>query len=331
MTTISDIAEKLGVAPSTVSRALADSREVSEETRQRVRVLAEQMNYTPNLWARNLARSKTDTIGCVILQFANTFFIPVIDAVEDIADEHGYSVITSQSRRSIELEKKIVHRLQMMQVAGLIITPTLEDISHLLAMKEAGIPVIMVGRTHPQFDCISINNYKGGQLAANYFMEHGFREIGAVISGERSNEPEKFRLKGLRETLKLNGLNLADEWIMVVGNNDPEAGMRAAQMWLKLKNKPRAVFCSNDQLAIGLMQGVQASGKKVPEDIAVIGFDDIPLLDHMAVPLTTVAYPKYEMGKIAMQKIIQKLDSFANEKEVEHLFLKPLLIARASA
>jgi len=331
MTTISDIAEKLGVAPSTVSRALAGSKEVSERTRQRVKALAEQMNYTPNLWARNLARSKTDTIGCVILQFSNTFFIPVIEAVEDIADTHGYSVITSQSRRSIELEKKIVHRLQMMQVAGLIITPTLEDISHLLAMKETGMPVIMVGRTHPQFDCISIDNYKGGQLVANYLLKHGFREIGVVISGERSNEPEKYRLKGLQETLKDNGLTLADEWIMVVGNNDPEGGMLAAQMWLKLKNKPRAVFCSNDQLAIGLMQGIQASGRQVPEDIAVIGFDDIPLLDHMAVPLSTVAYPKYEMGKIAMQKIIRKLDSFDNENEVEHFLLKPHLMARASA
>ena len=330
MTTINDLAKTLGVAPSTISRALAGSREVSEETRQHVITLAKKMNYTPNLWARNLARSKTDTIGCVILQFANTFFIPVIEAIEDIADVHGYSVITSQSRRLVELEKRIVRRLQMMQIGGLIITPILDDVSHLLALKKTGIPIIMVGRTHPQFECISIDNYKGGQIVAAYLLERGFSEIGAVISGEKTNEPEQYRIKGLRRTLGENGLTLSEKWTMIVGSNNPEGGMRAAHMWLKFERKPRAVFCSNDQLAIGFMQAIRAYGKRIPEDVAVVGFDDIPFLDYMAVPLTTVAFPKYEMGKIAAQNIIRMMNCEKGEEKDGHIFLKPHLVVRAS-
>jgi len=330
MTTIKDIARSLGVSPSTVSRALSGSDQVSEMTCKKVRQLAKTMNYTPNLWARNLANAQSDTIGCVILQYANPFYIPLIEAVEDVAEEAGYSIIINQSHRNINSEKKIIDRMVMMRVQGIIITPTLEDLSHLKSLKLSGLPIIFVGRSSNDFEFVNIDNIMGGRLTGEHLIEKGYHQIGIVYSGETFNEPEQARILGLKAFLQEKDIAIPNNHMICVGNNNPDGGQRAAKNWLNQTHPPRAVFCTNDRLAIGFIRGIKKSGKRVPEDVAVIGFDDIPFQDYMEVPLTTIAYPIYQMGEIAARRLIDIISAENLSDEPFHHLLAPELIVRKS-
>lgn len=331
MPTIKDIAAIVGVAPSTVSRALSGSEEISDETRARVLEIAEELDYTPNLLAQNLVRARNNIIGVLILEFANSFFVPVIEAVEDVAEDLGYVTMISQSRRALEIEKRIVRRFRMVQVGGMIVTPVLQDITHLLEMKERGTPVVVVGRDCEQLDTITIHNRLGGRMVADHFIETGHRRFGAVISGESFNEPEQSRLGGLREALTGAGLSWDEVWSFDAGTADPSGGRRAAEAWSALSERPTAVFCTTDRLAIGFVNGALDAGLQVPDDVAVVGFDDIPLAECLRVPLTTVAYPKYETGELAVRRLIELIDDPEQMQRPERVLLEPRLIVRESS
>jgi len=329
--TVKDIATKLGISPSTVSRALSGSQEVSAQTRERVLQVAQELHYTPNLLARCLVRASSNIIGCLILEFANPFFVPVIQAIEDVAEDRGYVAMVSESRRTLEVEQRIVRRFQMVRVGGMIITPVLEEIAHLLQMRDEGTPIIAVGRSSKALDCITIDNRLGGAMVGHHFIEKGHRHIGVVISGEPFNEPERSRQEGLYETLAEAGLPRRADWAFSVGNNNPTGGIRAAEMWLALAERPTAVFCATDRLAMGFIHRIQEAGLRVPDDVAVAGFDDIPFSDYLEVPLTTVAYPKYEMGKLAAQRLIDLIESPNPQRKPEQRLLEPRLIVRRSS
>lgn len=329
--TIKDIAARVGVSPSTVSRALSGSDQISEETRARVLGAAEELDYAPNLLARNLVRARNNIIGALILEFANPFFVPVIAAIEDVAEDLGYVTMISQSRRTLEIEERIMRRFRMVRVSGVIITPVLEDITHLLEMKERGTPVIVLGRNCDELDTITIDNRLGGALVARHFLENGHRQIGVVISGESSNEPEQSRLKGVRRTLGEAGLSRRESWIISTGTSDASGGRRAAEAWRKLAEPPTAVFCATDRLAMGFIHRLLERGLHVPADVSVAGFDDIPLAEYMEVPLTTVAYPKYRGGELAARRLIDLIENGAERWTPEKVLLKPRLIVRESS
>lgn len=330
-TTVKDIAAKLGISPSTVSRALTGSTEVSAKTRARVLQAAQELHYTPNLLARSLVRASNNIIGCLILEFANPFFVPVIQAIEDVAEERGYVAMISESRRSLELEQRVVQRFQMVRVGGMIITPVLEEIAHLLQMRAEGTPIIAVGRSCEELDCITIDNRLGGAMVGHHFIEKGHRHIGVVISGEPFNEPERSRQQGLYDALAEAGLPRRADWAFSVGNNNPTGGARAAEMWLALSQRPTAMFCTTDRLAMGFIHRIQEAGLRVPDDVAVAGFDDIPFSDYLEVPLTTVAYPKYEMGELATRRLIDLIENPDPHRSPEQVLLEPRLIPRRSS
>jgi LacI family transcriptional regulator len=331
MTTIRDIAAQLGVSPSTVSRALQGSKEVSPEMQRRVKKLAHELNYTPNLLARSLVRSRTDTIGFLILEFANPFFIPVIEAIEDVVHARGYSVMISQSHRRSDDEKRILKHFEMLQVSGIILIPTLEETAYLTRLSTLGMPVVVVGRTTPGLVCISIDNVKGGHMVGQHFLGAGHRKIGAVISGEKYNLPEQERLAGLESEIKSGGYTLPDKWVFNVGRSGTTGGMLAAKRWLELDERPTAVFCLTDRLAVGFIHGLRRAGVAVPEDVAVAGFDDIPFSEYLEVPPTTVAYPKYQLGELAAERLLQMIENSNPDITPEHILLEPELIVRKSS
>ena len=327
-TTIKKIASELGISPSTVSRALSGYPYVAKTTREKVFTKADELTYSPNLWAQNLVGSTTNIIGCVVLELANPFFVPMVRAIEDITNQQGYITFIGESRRDLEMEKQVIERLRRIRASGVIITPVLSDLCHLESLETEGVPVVVAGREVDRFDSVNVNNILSGMLAGKHLAESGFKRIAYIQSGDPFNYPEKDRLTGLKNALVESGKELAA--IYTVGNNRITGGEKAGEMWLEDKNRPDAVFCSNDLLAMGFVQGIVRSGIQIPGDVAVLGHDDIPFSDTFIIPLSTIALPKSELGEKAVNLLMERIANNEYPHEPKMITLEPELVLRKS-
>ncbi len=327
-TTIKQIASELGISPSTVSRALSGYPYVAKTTREKILTKADEMTYTPNLWAQSLVGAGTNIIGCVVLELSNPFFIPMLRAIEDITDQRGYITFIGESRRDLETEKQVIERLRRIRVSGVVITPVLSDLSHLEKLEKEGVPVVVAGRNPDKFDSVNVDNVKSGMLAGKHFVEMGFKKIAYVQSGDPFNYPERDRLIGFKKTLAEAGQELMA--IYSVGNNRITGGEKAGDMWLFDSNQPDAVFCSNDLLAMGFVQRIVRQCIQIPDDVAVLGHDDIPFADTFVVPLSTIAMPKFELGEHAVNLLMERIADYEYPHEPKMVTLEPELIIRES-
>lgn len=327
-TTIKQIAQRLGLDPSTVSRALSGSSQISEATRERVLLVAKELNYSPNLWAQSLVGNAHNLIGCLVLEYSNPFYPPMIRAIDDIAEQHDYIIFIGESRRRLEMEQKVIERFRRIRTAGVIIMPTMANLEHLHALEAEGVPVVIVGRTAPGFDCININNEKSGYLVGQRMTHQGHQRIGYIYSGDPNNTPELARLKGFQAALYKAGVKL--ERTYKVGNNKMDGGERAAERWLSESQRPTALFCSNDLLAMGFINLVTKQGMSVPDEVSVVGHDDIPFANLFKVALSTVAFPKYKMGQVAIQMLLERLNNPGNHYKPQYFVLEPEFIERCS-
>ncbi|HEY83611.1 MAG TPA: LacI family transcriptional regulator [Chloroflexi bacterium] len=326
--TIKEIARSLGLAPSSVSRALSGSSEVSESTRQRVLEVARELNYSPNLMAQSLVGSAQNLIGCLILEFANPFFVPMIRAIEDLAEQRDHIIFLSESRRQLGVEKRVIERFRRIQVAGIIVMPVLGNLSHLRMLEDEGTPIVVVGRDVPGLSFVNVNNKKSGYLVGQYLLRQGHRRIGFIYSSELQNMPERSRLAGLHKALDEAGVEL--KHLYTVSNNRLEGGEQAGEQWLSQSSRPTAVFGANDLLAMGFIHRISKAGVSVPDEVAVVGHDDIPFANLFSVPLTTIALPKREIGRVAMQILLDCLDKDAGSRTPQQVVLEPELIVRRS-
>ena len=326
--TIKHIADELGLNPSTVSRALSGHPQIAEKTRERVVQMADEMGYTPNLWAQNLVGSSTNLIGCMVLEFTNPFYIPMVRAIEDYADEKNYIIFIGESRRDLETEKHVIDRFRRIRASGVIITPVLSDLDHLSLLEKDGVPVIITGRNAESFDSINLDNVKSGTMAGYHLISRGYKKLGFIQSGDAYNVPEQDRLKGFSQAIKERGLKV--ESLYTVGNNRINGGEKAGELWLEDKDRPEAVFCSNDLLAMGFIQYLVKMGIYPPNDIGVLGHDDIPFADNFVVPLSTIAFPKYEMGELAINLLLERISKPDHPHEPKTIALEPEIVIRNS-
>jgi len=328
-TTIKEIASRLGLNPSTVSRALSGHPQVAEVTRQRVLKTATDMGYTPNLWAQNLVGSPTHLIGCLVLEFSNPFYIPMVRAIEDIASQENHVVFLGESRRSLDTEKRMIDRFLRIRVSGMIITPVLSQLDHLEALEAQGVPIVVAGRKVVGFNSVDVDNVQSGYLAGTFLIDQGYQRIGFVHSGDAFNLPEQERLSGLKRRLEEEDRPIAA--LYSVKNNRISGGELAAEMWLGQDQRPDALFCSNDLLAMGFIQAVIKKRVLIPDDVAVMGHDDIPFASHFIQPLTTIAYPKYELGQTAITALLEHIAAAGQHRNPQHHKLQPDLVIRKSA
>lgn len=327
--TIKEIARNLGLNPSTVSRAMSGHPEIAKSTRERVVQMAEKMGYTPNLWAQNLVGATSNLIGCVLLEFSNPFYVPMVRAIEECANNYDFMVLLAESRRTLDQEMRIIDQFHRSRVSGIIITPVLSDLSHLERLEKDGIPVIIAGRNCEKFNSINLDNFESGRLAGTFLTDLGYKKVGYIQSGDEFNLPEKERYEGLKARLNETGLDLYGNYR--VGNNRIEGGEAAGEKWVKDPARPQAVFCSNDLLAMGFIQRVIKKGVLVPDDVAVLGHDDIPFADHFIVPLSTIAFPKYQMGLRAMDCLLHRINIINTDINKCLRKLEPELVIRQSA
>jgi len=302
-----DVAERAGVSVSTVSHVINGTRPVSDELRQRVLAAMDEMGYQPNRLARSLRRGETHTIGMVVPDSANPFFAEVARGIEDTSFEHGYSLILCNSDGDLEKELFYTNVLTEKQVDGILFVAAGVSTEHICALQERRIPVVVVDREIPDVsvDEVLTDNARGGWLATRHLLELGHRRFGC-ITGPSNLTPSAERVTGYRQALEEGGVPV-DEVLIVKGDFQYESGYRAARQLLAMDDPPTAIFACNDLMAVGAISAAVELGRKVPSDLSVVGFDDVPLASFTNPPLTTVVQLKYEMGVIATAMLLERM------------------------
>jgi len=331
--TIKDIARKANVSYATVSRALNNKRGVRESTRHRVLALAAEMSYTPNAIARGLVKKQTHTLGLIIPDITNPFYPEVARGIEDGAADQGFSIFLCNTNWEREREGDYLRLLAEKRVDGIILAPINSEVEAVERRPAGKIPVVYVSNAPhgTQHSFVVIDNVLGGFMATEHLIQAGHRSVGFVGSTEDSLTIEE-RLKGYRRALKKHGLPIEKKYIQL-GEFKQESGYRIIRRMIADGDFPRAIFAENDLLALGILQGVKASGLSVPEDVAVVGFDDIPFASFPEVQLTTINQPTYEMGRKAVAILLEQIKGCdgSSPPGTPQIYLEPRLIVRKSS
>lgn len=330
--TIYDIAEELGISASTVSRALKDHPHVKPELKKRILAIAKRLGYQQNKFASNLRQRKTHTIGVVIPRLDSYFMSTVISGMEKVANQAGYQLIISQSQESVEKEVANINTLYNSRIDGLLISLSYEtqSLDHLNILFRKGIPVVFFDRVcdHPKCKSVIINNFKAGYEATEHLINQGCKRI-VHLAGSLLRNVYSDRYKGYLQALTDHGIKL-DRNLVIFSDLSRQAGENAARQILEWKKLPDGVFTANDTSAVSLICELKRNGVKVPEEVAVVGFNNDPISSVVEPNLTTVHYPGREMGEIAAGSLINLLTGKQSEI-LSTIILNHSLIVRGSS
>lgn len=330
--TIKDIARLAGVSTTTVSKVINNKDEsISQATRDRITSLMKEYDYTPSTVARSLVTKKTNTIGLIIPDIRNPFFPELARGVEDRANSAGYNIIFCNTDNKIEKEDEYLKILAEKMVDGIIMAASSKRDERLATVKGYSVPVVLVDRDiDVEMDYVKgrvfTDNFKGALIAVEHMINQGVKKI-LFISGPLTNKASIERLEGYKYALKENGLEY-DEGYLLEGEFNEDWGWEAARDAVETGIDFDGIFCGNDLIAIGAVKSLKEIGLSVPEDISVIGFDDIYVSRLIEPELTTVRQPKYEMGFEAVEMLLRILEG-KRLKDVR-LILQPDLIIRDS-
>jgi DNA-binding LacI/PurR family transcriptional regulator len=330
---IKDIAREADVSHSTVSRALSDSPLVSAETKARIQRLARQMGYSPDAQARSLVMGRTQTVGLVITTITDPFIAEIVQAVESTALDHGYSVILSSSDARPEREIAAVEMLRSKRVDGVIVTSSRVGALYQEHLDRLGVPVVLINshsqQQGPYTFAVSVDNRHGAWLATRHLLELGHRRV-AYVTGAVDHSDDQERLAGYRQALEEAGMAF-DPALVVHGTGRMGGGQRALPQLMALAEPPSAVFCYNDMTAIGLLHAARRASVSLPDRLAVVGFDDIPFASYVQPPLTTIAQPKREMGRRAVEMALALVAEERLAQELSDVVVRGELIVRQSS
>ena len=323
---IKDIARAAGVSHSTVSRALSDSPLVREETKKRIQQLAQEMGYSPNIAARSLVTKRTWMLGLVVTTIADPFVSEVVRGIEETALDQGYGVILCQSNAEAAREIAAVRALREQRVDAVIVSASRVGDLYLRVLEEIQAPIVLVNneQSSSRVHHVLSDDVQGGRTATEYLLSLGHRRIG-YISGPPEHKSSENRLRGYQEALKAAGVNPDAAWVGP-GNGRLHGGEKGLQALLALSAPPTAVFCYNDVTAIGALRSARRRGLHVPEDLSLIGFDDIAFAAYTEPPLTTIAQQKYEMGRLVATMALELIAGH----DVQNIVLPTRLVIRES-
>lgn len=332
-TTIHDIAKKLNLSASTVSRALQDNPVISEGTRTLVKRIAEQMGYRPNILAANLRTRRTNTIGVIVPLINRHFFSSVISGIEEVAYSRGFAVTITQSNDRYEKECKIAHTLFANRVDGIILSIGMgtNSFDHIKLFSDKNIPLVFFDRVVDEIKAhkIVVDDYGGGYRATRHLISQGAKTI-AHIGGPLNLKIYEYRQKGYCEALKEAGLKV-NESLIINNSLSREEGTKAIEQLMQNSVKPDAIFCANDTTALSVIIYLQGNGYKVPEDIAIVGFSNEPFSEVVTPSISTVKQPGFLMGQKAAQLIIQQILHHNGEPDYKTIVMPTELIIRKSS
>ncbi|WIF94202.1 LacI family DNA-binding transcriptional regulator [Caminicella sporogenes] len=332
--TIKDIAKAAGVSRATVSRVLNDSGYVREETRQKVLKTIKELNYTPSAIARSLSTSRTNTIGVIVPEINNPFFGEIIKGISQVADEHNLNIILCNTDDNKEKELKALKLLKQQRIEGIIITPTYPEDEfnreYLSSLENLGIPIVLLDGhvEYFNFSGVFIDHIKGAYDAATALIEAGHRKI-AIITGYMNSRPAIERLIGYKKALEINNIPVEEKYIFY-GDYTHETAYNITKEILNMKDRPTAIFVMSNMMILGCMKAFYEENIRVPEDMAIIGFDKIDALNIIGMNISFVNGPTIEMGKMGMKILIESLDNRKDVKELKRIILMPKLVLKGS-
>lgn len=309
--TIKDIARKLQISTSTVSRALRNQPDVNPETKEKVKELAKKLSYEPNSIALSLVSRKSYTLGVIVPSFHAYFYGEAISGIEEYALEHDYHIMICNTRESYDLERLLVKNMVNKRVDGLLISISREtkNFDHLQWVKDKKIPIVLFNRVT---DCLEapqvcVDDFNAAKSAVDHLIMKGYRKI-AHIKGPDGLLLSERRQKGYSHVLSSRGLESREEWI-VASDFSLRSGILAAEKLMSAKDKPDAIFCVCDEVAYGAMHWLKQNGYSVPTHVGVIGFTGEAFAELVEPPLTTVVQPAYDLGVQSARMIIERIQN----------------------
>ena len=329
--TIRDVARLAGVSLGTASNVLNNPSIVATETRRRVLDAIAKTGFVRSTAAHQLRVGKSRTIGVVLLDLANPFFAEMVKGAEAVLRENGYVLVVCSSDESKEQEKRYLRALEEHRVDGLLITPVERDLASIGALAARGVPTVLLDREGAKTGLcsVTVDDVRGGELAASHLLGLGHAHI-AFVNGPTSIRQCADRRQGVRRAFKRKGLS-PDEGLreLVAPALSVEQGERAAGLLLAQRPLPTAVMCANDLLALGVLKGLTKAGVAVPDEVALVGYDDVAFASMLSPPLTSVRQPKYELGVSAATLLLEETEGADHEHR--SVRFEPELVVRASS
>ncbi|MTK11629.1 MAG: LacI family transcriptional regulator [Clostridiaceae bacterium] len=331
--TINDIAGKVGVSLTTVSRVLNDSGYVKKETKTRVLKAIEELNYTPSAIARSLSKSKTNTIGVLIPEINNQFYGEVIKGISQVADECELNIILCNTDENIQKELKALKLLKEQRIRGIIIAPTsVEDEQngeYLKTIEQLGIPVVLLDGhvKHSDFSGVFVDNIKGAFDGTEALIKAGHNKI-AIITGRMNSDGAQNRLIGYKKALAANNIDIDDKYILF-GDYGQESAYRCTKEIIEMEDRPTAIFISSNKMTVGCVKAVRSHKLRIPEDIAIVGFDKVDILNSLGMNISFIDGPTTELGIASMKILVENLKG-KQDSEVKNITLMPKLVLKGS-
>ncbi len=330
---IYDVAKKAGVGIGTVSRVINNNKNVKNSTRARVQQIIKELDYQPDFFARNLAKKVSKTIGLLIPDIINPIFPEMAKGISDKAFLNDYTVFLSNTDESIEKEAKQVYQLIEKRVDGIIFISTEMcnkdgDYAHYIYLTKKNIPTVLINGSIKDTDIpfVRINELKAGYLATRHMIEKGLKKI-AFLGGPENSIPTIEKLKGYKKAFKESNLSIKKEYI-ILDKHEIENGLKNTTNLLNMKERPEGIITVSDALAIEAIKATQAINIRIPDDIKIIGFDDIKFSESFSPSITTIAQPKYKMGAMALDMLINLIEKKTLPER--SVVIEPRLILRDS-
>jgi DNA-binding LacI/PurR family transcriptional regulator len=327
MATIYDIAKAAGVTQTTVANALAGRGNVSQATRQRILKYAQEMGYRPNAIARSLAQGKTYTLALILPRISTPFYPEIAEAIEQTAMQHDYQLLLCNTHDDPTLGRRYLERLISRWVDGLIVMGASLPLEDIIAQAERRLPIVLCDWQENEaphgIPHVNVDFRQAGALAAQHLIVLGHRRL-AIITDQPF---QVLRLEGFRTMVQDAGITLSSQYVQQ-GNSTIEGGYIATKILLGLTPRPTAIFASTDWMALGAMQAIVEMGLRIPADISIVGLDDIAVSAHISPALTTVAIPKEQLARAAMEVLLNQIAG--QNGEPASIVVPPHLVVRQS-
>lgn len=328
--TIYDVAREAGVSIAAVSQVINGKGKISEERRQEIMQIMERLNFQPSVIASALTGKKTYTIGLLVPDISNPFFAEIARSVEDQGHQRGYSLVICSTDNKDERVERYLSLLQQKSVDGIIIGTGIDNRELLNPLLAQSIPTILIARDMPSLDLqtVLVDDFNGGAIAARHLIELGHREY-AILAENPKVSSSRERIRGFRDALAEAGIEMRDSAIQICREELVKEGKAKAIELLQQAQRPSALFCCNDLLAIGALQAAKELKVKVPRQLSIVGFDNTILASVTDPPLTTVSQPTERMGKLAVDLLLEQLKTKAAVADPRRV-LQPELYVRES-
>jgi LacI family transcriptional regulator len=334
--TIKDIAKLSGVSQTTVSRVINNPDSVKEETRKIVEQVISENHYSPNAMARGLSKNESNTIGVIVPDISNPFFCEVIKGISAVADQEDLKIILYDTDENPRKEVAFLENIEQQKLKGIIITPISDsnefDSEFSSLLEGISIPIILVDRDvkYSNLSGVFIDNIKGAFDATSALINEGHKSI-AIIAGPKTSKPGRDRLRGYMKAFEMNNIQVSED-LIYYGDFRFESGYEIAKKILKSDNRTSAIFSCNNLMTLGVLKAIRELNLESPRDVALIGFDEIAYLDIMGFKISYVSRSTYNMGRIAMEILLEQLNSNQEKKDnaVKSITLLPKLVLQGS-